>query len=404
MLWVAFAAFFLIGAAALAVDVSGAMGAARTDQNTADLACLAGVQELPNQTVAIDTAVAYIDDNFPTISPATLTISGSTANYVADDGSGNAAYLEAGFGGNTDVFYVRITEFEGTSFGGAIGTNSITVVQDAACSSQSVRDGVGLLPIGALAGPWSGDLFDCAAKLTGNCGAVAPDSPGANAYRDAVADGIDGEFLKHHGDEDLPDDQTGYAGIECLATPCNITETETGNMVGPWHDGLEMRFTNNGVCRDEGWFNCDDISTVFGAGLTTLATAHASEPGWWSEPVFGPFAEARDNLNTNHYWYDGGSMKCLDPRIATIPVINQDLDWDTNGVSGTWPNGRKDMKMIGFYTVFIREPNDVDDIGGPMEADVVWFGPNAECGDTGEAFRPFGSDLELDLGVKLVAP
>jgi len=403
MLWVAFAAFFLIGAAALAVDVSDALGAARTDQNTADLACLAGAMELPDETQAFNTAVGYINDNFPAISPATLSVSGSTATYVADDGSGNRADMEAAYGGNADAFYVKITEANETSFGGVLGSNSITVAQEAACSGLSVRHGVGLLPIGALAGPWSGDLFDCAAKLTGNCGAVAPDSPGANAYRDAVANGISGEFLKHHGDEDLPDDETGFAGIECLATPCNITETETGNMVGPWHDGLEMRFTNNGICRDEGWFNCDDIETVFGT-VELLGDTFGTEPTWWNELVFGSFADAVGDTTTNHYWYDSDTMKCLDPRLATIPVINQDLDWDLGDSVGTWPTGRKDMKMIGFYTVFIREPNDVDDIGGPMEADVVWFGPNAECADTNEAFRPFGSDIELDLGVKLVAP
>ena len=61
------------------------------------------------------------------------------------------------------------------------------------------------------------------------------------------------------------------------------------------------------------------------------------------------------------------------------------------------------MKMIGFYTVFIREPASIADIGGPLEADVIWFGLNATC-STGEAFQPFGSSVPIDTGVKLVAP
>jgi hypothetical protein len=398
----------LFGAAALAVDISDALGAARTDQNTADLACLAGAQELPNQTNAINTAVAYIDINYPQIMPATLTITGSTATYIADDGSGNRADLEAGFGGNPDVFYVKITEVRDPSFGGVIGSDAITVSQEAACSGQSVREGLGLLPIGALAGPWTGDLFDCAAKITGNCGAVAPDSPGANAYRDAVANGIPGTFLKHHGDEDLPDVDTGYAGIECLATPCNITETEPGNMVGPWHDGLEMRFTGTGLVSpmEEDWFNRDTIEDVFGTALQDLSelSTEGTPVSWWNSDLWGDWDEAWRGDNTNHYYYNGDTMLCLSKRIATVPIINQDLDWSLGDNIGTWPGGRKDMKMIGFYTIYIREPDSIADIGGPMVADIVWFGPNAECDDTGEAFKPFGSDIELDLGVKLVAP
>jgi len=87
MLWVAITIFFLTGAAALAIDSSGAFGAARTDQNTADLACLAGSSDLPNQTTAINTAVFYIDANWPDMVGATLTITLPTATY--SDGSGN---------------------------------------------------------------------------------------------------------------------------------------------------------------------------------------------------------------------------------------------------------------------------------------------------------------------------
>jgi hypothetical protein len=399
MLWTAVVFFFLIGSAALAVDTSGAFGAARADQNTADLACLAGAQEMPNHTDAFNVAASYTDANWRVMTAPVLTITGSTAVYA--DGSGNMVEMEAGFGGNPDVFYLEITELSDTSFGGALGVETITVTQRAACSGQAVRDGVGLLPIGALAGAWSGDLFDCAAKVTGNCGAVSPDSPGANAYRDAVANGISGTFLKHHGDEDIPDGDTGFAGIDCLATPCNITETETGNMVGPWHAGLELRFTNNGTCREEGWFNCDDINAVFGADLE--AALPDPMPGW-NDSLFGPFAAAQADTTAQHWYYNGDTMLCLHKRIATIPIINQNLDWELNDPEGTWPTGRKDMKMIGFYTVFIDEPNSIADLGGAMVADIVWFGPNAKCADTNEAFRPFGSTQELDLGVKLVAP
>lgn len=405
MLWTAVVFAFILGAAALAVDASGAFGAARADQATADLACLAGVKELPDQTAAFNTAASYIDANWDLMSAPTLTIAGAMATYT--DGSGNSVSMEAAYGGAADQMHVEITEVMPTSFAGALGKNTVTVTQEAACAGKSIRDGAGLLPIGALSGPWTGDLFDCAAKITGNCGAVAPDSPGANAYRDAVANGIPGSFIKHHGDEDLLDPETGEATIDCLATPCNVTETETGNMVGPWNQGLELRFTGSGIfCNDGDNFNCDTIGQVFGGDLENLSTLgdDASPPMWWKEGLWGTWVEARNNTNTNHYWYDGATMQCLSARIATIPIINQDLDWDVGDGTGTWPNGTKDMKMIGFYTVFIREPSELADVGGTMEADIVWFGSNAECADTKEAFRPFAPNLDLDLGVKLVAP
>lgn len=402
MIWVAVVIFFLTASAALAIDLSGAFGAAQTDQNVADLACLAGVKELPSGTDAINTAVAYIDSNWPEMSGGALTITGSTADYIGT--GGNSVYIDADYRGSGDSMYLRTTEVTDNHFGKTIGQNTTTVRQEAACSGQSVKNGVGLLPIGALAGPWGGDLFDCAAKLTGNCGAVAPDSPGANAYRDAVANGIPGDFVKHWGNENLPDPDTQIATVDCYALPCNVTETEPGNMVGPWHAGLEMRFTNSGIfCNQDGWFNCDTVGQVFGADLQDLSELSTAPPGW-NDSLYGSFAAAQGNVNTNHYYYNGSTMQCLSARIATIPIINKDLDWELDDSAGTWPNGRKDMKMIGFYTIYIREPDTISDIGGPMDADIVWFGSQAKCADTNEAFKPLGSNVQVETGVKLVAP
>lgn len=401
-IWVVMVMFFLMGAAALAVDASGGFGTARTDQNTADLACLAGVDELPDQTAAIYMAVGYIDANWPTMAGSTLTLSLPTATY--DAGNGNVVFLDADHGGSGDAMYLRITEVNDASFGRVVGHDTITVTQEAACSMKEVMTGVGMLPIGALTGPWSGDLFDCAAKVTGNCGALAPDSNGANAYRDAVANGIAGDFIKHHGNRNLPDGDTGYATIDCYADPCNVAETEPGNMVGPWYQALTTRFSNNGMCREMGWFNCDPITTVF-PGIQTLAASGISQPGWWEDSLYGTFAAAKTSSapNATHYYFNGPGMKCDHTRIATVPIVNIDLDWDLGDGKGTWPNGRKDMKLIGFYTIYIREPNTIADIGGPIDADVIWFGPDTFC-ESGEAFQPPGNTVAADAGVKLVAP
>jgi len=402
MLWVAVVAFFVMGAAALAVDTSGAMGAARTDQTTADLACLAAAKELPDSNDAFNTAAAYIDANWPAMTGATLSISGTTATYA--DGSGNSVFMDAAHGSG-DAMYIHITEVTETSFGGAIGANSMTVAQEAACSGQQVRTGIGMVPIGVLAGAWNGDLFDCAKKVTGNCGALAPDGGGANAYRDAVANGIDGNFLKHHGNKNVPDPHNGYVQTDCFADPCNTSKTEPGNMVGPWNQGLTTRFTGTGEgCTEDGWFNCDGMSDVFPDGFTAMSGM--AKPSWWENSIYGDFDVVKNQTSPDakHWYYNGDGMICLSPRLVTVPVVNKNMNWDIGDSAGSWPNGRKDMKFIGFYTVFIREPSHIADIGGPMDADVIWFGPDAACGDTGEAFQPFGSTVEVDAGVRLVSP
>jgi len=405
MVWVAVVLLFLIASAALAVDVSGAFGAAQTDQNTADLACLAGVKELPSETDAINTAVAYIDANWPEMVGATLTINASTATYVGT--GGNSVYIDADYGGSGDTMYVRTTQVTDNSFGQAIGQDTTTVVQEAACSGQTVQTGIGMLPIGALTGPWNGDLFDCAAKVTGNCGALAPDSPGANAYRDAIENGIDGSFLKHWGNENSPDPDNFEIAIDCFADPCSVLETEPGNMTGPFRQGVTNRLSDTtGVCQppEALWFNCDTVQQVLGSQWKTLDTAFGSRPSWFHENLYGLFTEAAANTNTNHYYLNGPGLNCDSVRLATIPIINQDLDWNIiGGAMGSFPNGRKDMKIVGFYTVYIREPDFIADIGGPLEADVLWFGPKAEC-TNGDVFQPFGSPVAVDAGVKLVAP
>ena len=327
-------------------------------------------------------------------------ISGTTGTYT--DGTGNEIYVDARYGGDDRKMMVRITEIDPTSFGRAIGQDTITVTQEAICATQSVRTGVPMVPIGALPGSWNGDLFDCAAKVTGNCGALSPDGGGANAYRDAVANGIAGDFIKHHGNQNVVDPDTGFATVDCFAFPCNVSRTEPGNMVGPWNQGLTTRFSDisGADCVEAGSFNCDSINQVFGAGLQNLSAI--SQPPWWEDSLYGTFAAAQSatNPDAQHYFYNGSSMKCDSPRIATVPIVVRDQNWDLGDPRGNWPNGRKDMKFIGFYTIYIREPSSIAAIGGPIDADVIWFGPNAQC-DDGSLFQPFGSNNPINGGVWL---
>ena len=414
MVWVAMVFLFLIASAALALDTSGAFGAARTDQNTADLACLAGVRELPDQTAAINTAVAYIDANWPQMAGSTLSLSLPTATY--DSAAGDNVFIDARYKGEDNTLYLRITERSPTTFGRAIGQDSITVVQEAACQQQEVQSGTGMLPIAALPGAWGGDLFDCSKgnKSTGNCGAIDSGS-GGNAFRDSVAHGMVGNFIKHHGNQNAPDPDTGFALVTCAQNmnPCNAKDTETGNMTGPWVQGQEIRLRKiaGADCVEAGTFNCDSLTDVFGS-IQPLSAIPDSDLGWWEPSLYGPLAAAKAATlpNARHWFYNGDQMKCDSPRLATIPIINwprkkMALNWDIGEGRGRISTyGKKKVKFIGFYTVYIREPDALADISKEaMKADIVWFGPDAKC-NTGEAFQPLGSSEPINAGIKLVAP
>lgn len=403
-IWVAVVALFLVASASLAVDSSGAFGTAQTDQTTADLSCLAGVAELPDTNEGINVAIDYAVDNWPPMAGHTTSFSGTTGTYT--DGTGNEIFVDAEFAGDPSKMQVRITEIQETWFAKAIGDDDVTVVQDAICFHQEVRHGTGLLPIGALTGSWNGDLFDCAAKVTGNCGAMAPDGSGANAYRDAVANGIVGDFIKHHGNQNVADPDTGFATVDCFASPCNVSRTEPGNMVGPWNQGLAIRFDDPGAaCVESGWFNCDSLAQVLGTSPTPLTSAPAGTEAAlnWEDSLYGTYAaaQAASHPNAQHYYFNGDTLNCDSPRLATVPIVANNQNWDIGDSSGNWPNGRKDMKFTGFYTIYIREPNTIADIGGPIDADIIWFGPDSKC-STGEAFQPIGSLGPVNQGVWLV--
>lgn len=408
LIWVAVVFFFLIASAALAIDSSGAFNTARTDQNTADLTCLAAVRELPNQSAAVDVAVQYVEANWPQMTGATLNVTLPTATYTAADGSN--VFIDTRYDGADNKMYVRVTEVSPTTFGRAIGRDTITVVQEAACEEQEVRSGTGILPAGALGGSWNGRAFDCLDKHNGNCGAIDSGS-GAKDFKEKVANGLQGNFLKHHGNRNALDPDNGYRTLTCLLIgmdPCNVLETETGEMVGPWKEGQRARFkkTVGADCIEGGDFNCDSIQQVFGDGLQPLSAIPDDEIWWWHDSLYGSLAAAKasNHPNAKHWFYNGDEMKCDSPRIATIPIVSQSMDWDLGGAPGTWPNGKKSMKIIGFYTVYIREPAHKADVDrDAMDTDIVWFGPDARC-NTGEAFQPLGSSIPVNAGVRLVAP
>ncbi len=401
---VAASLLFIIGMAALAVDVSGFYAGARIGQTTADMACLAGVADLPDDTAAAFThAGAYAKANWPEMTGLPMTGSGNTRTIT--DGAGNVITIETPVGGDPEKMRVTIVDRSPTTFGRALGAQSVDVRQEATCEHAEAHSGPPLIPLAALPGAFGGDLFDCATKETGNCGAIDSGS-GANDFRDAIANGIEADFEKHHGNWPTPDPDTGRVGTECtppgFPSPCNADDTETGNMVGPFNQGVTLRLSNvsDATCIEPGPFNCDNLTQVIGSMPGTLESEFgAVAPPWWEPSIYGPYANAK----TAQYYWNADIDKCDSPRMATVPIVVYDDNWDIGDAAGTWPPGKKRMKFIGFYTIFIREPahytDTFDHLGGVM-VDVLWFGPDATC--DGQPFDPFGGET-IPGGVKLVA-
>lgn len=391
----------IFGFAALAVDMSGFYQTARVNQTTADLACLAGAAELDSSdSDAIDMAVDYTKTNWPDMAGATLTVTGATSAALAD-GSGNSVTYETQHNGQPDQMLVTVTKRDPTTFGKVVGSQSVQVTQQAACERNLELGGAGALPMGALPGAFNGNLFDCAAKVSGNCGALDVGS-GASDWRSGIGDGWDQRLQKHHGDEGDADPDTGVAVVDCPSPgPCSANATETGNMAGPFRQGTGDRLSKvaGADCVIDGNFNCDSMAQVFGTAPQTLDAAFGgTAPGWWEESLYGAFSA----VSGSQYFFNGDIEKCDSPRLATVPIVAWDLDWDIGDDPGTWPNGKKDMKVVGFYIVYIREPDTPEELGsGPIVGDVVHLGSGATC--DGQPYDPFATGVEVET-VRLVQP
>lgn len=397
----------LFGVAALAVDTSDFYQTARVNQTTADLACLAGVNDLPDTNKAFTNSVAYAKANWPDMAGVATTGSGDTRTL--NDGNGNVVTIEANYNGDADKMYVSVVRRNPTTFGKILGSDSVDVFQEASCERETKIGGPGAMPMAALPGTFSGALHDCANKVTGNCGALDVGS-GANDWRDAIANGWSQQLQKHHGQESDPDPNTGNAVIDCpSAGACSAVDTETGNMAGPFRQGVATRLSDvaGADCIESGDFNCDKIHHVFGTTPATLNSAvGASAPAWWEESLYGPYSSVRNT----QYYFNGDIPKCDSPRLSTVPIVaaatgkgnKAGLHWDIGDPAGTWPNGKKEMKVIGFYLVYLREPDQKADVGsGPIQADVIHLGPNATC--NGNPYNPYGTGINIE-NFKLVQP
>jgi hypothetical protein len=359
-IWMALLLLFLIGATALAVDTSGFFKSARIDQTTADLACLAGVQELPlRPDAALTIASENVRANFPEMTGATATPIPRGVELVS---GGNLVTIHAPAENNPLRMVLDVTSSESRGFSRIWSSADVLVTQHARC--MAVPDtGPTLLPVATVSGSFDEDLSECADNADGEtCGVI---QSGDGSWVDAFAEGMTGEFEKHWGNWASQDPDTGQVGLLCpygstsgFTDLCNAVWPEDHSMQSELAAGLNLRMSGAGAPLSEfQGVAPQSLDDVFGP----------SEPSWWEASLYGPYAANRDQ----RYW-DENIIDCSSPRLAMLPIVERNENWALGLPGGTWDTTAY-LKIVGFYSIYIRNP------GSGFAADVIWFGPNATC-------------------------
>lgn len=409
-LWVAVVALFLVAAAALAVDTSSAFNTAQTDRTIADLSCLAGVNELPEDpTAGINLAIAYAVDNWPEMAGYSTSISGTTGTYT--DGAGNEISVDASYGGDPSKMNIHITEINDSFFAGAIGQDTVTVSQEAWCRVSEWSYGTAV-PFGSPLGGFTGGVFgpNPCGQNSGNCGSLFIPRDDTTGNGDTLIKNI-AEGLDRTLDDWLGNVVGSSAcGSVSAGDTCHRTDTDTGVSAAHIGEGFLQRFENDpgATCTtvvNGRTINCDTKEDVLGSAPTALMTEFPTQPSFWEPSLYGTYDAAN---TTNHYYFDGVIAKCDSPRLGRMPIITENLNWDIGDAPTGWPNGRKEVKFVGFYWIIVVNPNDSSDWQGSgnakkADADIIWWGPNVECQRSGGGTYPFDPDNPVtDKNVFLV--
>jgi hypothetical protein len=252
---------FLIGAAALAVDTSEFFQQARSQQRAVDLACLAGVAELPNNpALAVEKAADFARPNqrgLNAITPSTpTTVVGNVSTWVTGE-----FVLEvetpAAYNGvpNASIMRVSLRQEAPTRFGKVLGADSAGIQQEAYCGAfTSVSTGI--FPVGVSAG-FPGGIIKFTENQCNDEPSTASGSGVCNYLDVPRVDGLGGggsnqlTFNMMLG-ADRPitchDALAGAYGpciqaqVRCDSVagdvPCNQLVSKSGNIAGSVYDGL----------------------------------------------------------------------------------------------------------------------------------------------------------------------
>lgn len=180
-LWFAITIIFILGVAALSVDAGGFFSRASDEQRASDFACLAGVVEMPADPAAARTVAAgYLATNLDLPQPTSSNGFDPSATTwdLRPYGQAWVFELDPGWGSATQM-KVRVTKYEPTKFGKAIGSNVVRIDQNAYCELSGAVPG-GIFPVG-VSTDFNGGLIKFSAN---DCSTASPSGPGQCDYVD----------------------------------------------------------------------------------------------------------------------------------------------------------------------------------------------------------------------------
>ncbi len=289
IIWVAFFMLLMLGFIAIGIDVAKLMATRTELQNAADAAALAGASAIDFTTgkVKPDTALAYAQ-------------AVAAANQAFKNGEAPVVLLASDLTFPTPN-QVKVTVRRDAGTGGAmithvaqvLGITSIDVKATAVAKAESVSSVCEkLVPLGAIVDPTVGAFLPgCSHVYSHKIGSNGGGTPGNFQLLDfpscdeGPCAGIIGG-----GSEIRCEVGNGYS---CCISLGQMIETQPGNKVGPFRQGLDDRWAGDtdqrqGICYDQ--------------------------------------------------YYGNGN------RIINIPIFDT---WD--------PNGKKPVKIVGFSAFFIQD-------------------------------------------------
>jgi len=302
----------LVGAAAIVVDVGSLYVERRKLQTAADAAALAGVQELPADPGKAQTiALAYVAAN-------------------ASEASGTQVSITSGLTAN-DTIRVAVDTPDSPLYFARIWGNETSDVRASATAriTSPIAYGHGVMPIGILAS-----------------GTIDP-SQYWGIPRGVLIQ------IKYAGGQGT----TGNYGMVALQEGANWGEKDVADAIraggSPYPvylNHLYSTVTGNKSPVDESLFgDPKKYSSWIGSDLH-----HYSDVCSAPDPVTGivTITSAPGDVGRCH-------------RLIVLPVIVS-----VSGNPYTWPNGNKDVRVVGFAEFFI--PPDSDLPGGTKPKDEIW--------------------------------
>ena len=391
---VAISMFMLMAVATLAIDGGIVQTDRRQAQNVADNASLAA-------------AWAICEGRDPSVAAFTT----AAANGFENDGISNTVSVTDLGDGSAKV---EITSTRDAEFGQAIGTETLEVGASATAACSYSAGGAGAIPFGAPPSGFNGGLekLNPCGENSGNCGRLYAWRIGG--IGDVGADTI--ANIAGGTNRLLVPWEAGQPYVNCSLPPylpeCNMLPSNTGVAAGHLGQGFLERFleptgADSTFSYKSLYYNADSLDQVLGTEATATPLFEHGKPPEWNEGIHGPWNQ---DAVTNHYWVSGVIKKCDSPRLASIVIVTHDMSYDPapplDPYPEEWPDGSKNMKVLGHYYIYIDSPISGDDFIGSgnlktASSKVLWVDKdNIECETAGFLPGPSATNppiLEVSL-------